>query len=449
MSLTPSPTSRPAARRPDGGFTLIEMIVAMAVSTLILIAALTAFDSSRRISRRNFSLTDAQQSGTYALQETALNIRRAGFGTAASFAIVRNAGNTPDPAGTVNSPLATWNNYTAAMVTIADNGVVGTAPKYMPVLGTDGITIRYADLSQPPLHICYAPDNTHLDLARNDGYMNANYPNGGAGSNPVFDLVTNNINCYGAIANAATDAGRLTMTGPGANIICCQGCIASVPPPASVNSTDPACKNALKGTNNCVRVPVTLPANCDMTKAVTNTPSSQLYPSRTASFWISTEDLSGDLSLSPPVLVSRVSGGSQSAAQNSIKTATTRVLANGIEDLQLVFYRANTATNVLVVHDSGAPVSANTPIALPTNAEMLDIRAIRVDLIARTGVTDLMYKNQAYCSTKPGLVPLFTRPALNDHAAPAAGTTSYCDGFRRLGFTQLINMPNMTAKPNG
>ena len=70
----------------------------------------------------------------------------------------------------------------------------------------------------------------------------------------------------------------------------------------------------------------------------------------------------------------------------------------------------------------------------------------------RTGVTDLMYKNNAYCNsgaTSANFKSLFTRPQLDDHGVSIAGDPDYCDGFRRLVLTQLVNMPNMTAKPNG
>ncbi len=431
----------------SAGFTLVEMELAFLIGVFLMIVALDAFEASQRISRRNVALTEAQQGGTYALQEAAINIRRAGFGLGGNFAVVRNAGNSSGP-GTANSPLASWNNYDPA----ATGPTIATvnAGDYLPVAGTDGITVRYADAVQPPLHVCYQPNSSTLQVVQNDAYMTPGvYP----AANTAFDLVTQNLQCYGYAAVpppldvAATNRSQITVNAVAAGRLCNGG----VNPvyPADLATHEPACGPVYKPSptpmpSTCLELTLSAPLPCTNLHRLSR--SVLLYPSRTISFWISTEDRSGNLAQSRPVLVSRAAGaGAMAAGANPLLTAPTRVLATDIEDLQLLYYR----TVVGAGGNTLAIVGAIPGDPLPANTEMPSVRAVRFDLIARTGVTDLMSKNPAYCAAHAQNVLLFSRPALDDHPAAAAGAPDYCDGFRRVTFSQLINMPNMTALPNG
>ncbi len=446
----------PARRPAESGFSLLEVLVAISLSSIVLIAALSAFDASRRLTRRNLALMNAQQGGTFALQEAAINIRRAGFGLGGTFAIVRNAG-AVSGAGTAASPLASWNNYdpaaTGTGVTIA-TAATPAANVYIPVTGTDGITIRYSDTSSPPLHACYQTAANKIELVANSTYMTAGvYPQ----ASLAYELVTRNLTCYGnaaptsltPIANSATNNSQITVTAvSGFTHTCNNG---AGPVKGDLALLDTACKPV------ATPAPPALCAELILAAALPCAPGTPaglqqgsssvlLYPSRTISFWVSTEDRSGDPAASRPVLVSRLSGlDAVAAGSNPLLTAPTRVVSADIEDLQIVYYRSATVGTA----DTLAVIGAGPALdILPANTEMPTVRAIRFDLIARTGVTDMMYKNQAYCTAQTQLVPQFSRLRLDDHAAAAAGAADFCNGYRRTIFSQLINLPNMTALPN-
>ncbi len=70
---------RKIARRP-GGFTLIEVLISLAITIVIVIAMATLFDRSTRMTKVENSVTDAQQNVRYGMYELVRQIRMAGAG---------------------------------------------------------------------------------------------------------------------------------------------------------------------------------------------------------------------------------------------------------------------------------------------------------------------------------------------------------------------------------
>ena len=75
-------TTFPSPARTQTGFTLVEVLVATLITSLIMIATLTALDQSRRVARKNLAVSEAQQAASYSMQEMAQNVRRAGYNLA-------------------------------------------------------------------------------------------------------------------------------------------------------------------------------------------------------------------------------------------------------------------------------------------------------------------------------------------------------------------------------
>jgi prepilin-type N-terminal cleavage/methylation domain-containing protein len=425
-----------SARRAAAGFTLVEMLVAMVLVSLIMIVALDAFIGTRRVTRKNLSVNEAQQQGSYAMQELAVTLRRTGFQLGPTFAILKIfcSGGSCATAGHIDN-IATWDQYPGGTGgTWIWQEPLGTITGYVPVTGTDGISVKYGD-DQPPIHVCVMPNGNanNMDMDYDPAYA-AYYPKTG----DVIDVITTS-NCYdsgeegtnivtvGVATNSTTPPDQCSNAGGAGGLDCSKS-----PAGDSCYCKDTLCK-ALQLSKNCYKV--TFDKNvgkpgCDFCEKG----PTYIVTSKTASFWISTEDRTGVIYnaaggvSSRPVLVGRY-GGPGTAA---------RIVATDIEDLQISYLLNNP---VGTVQDQQT---------VPASTLLPKTRALRISLSARSGVTDLMYKNYTYCSGKgASFTQLFSRATLENHAANAAANTDYCDGLRRVVYNQVVNLPNMTSYPIG
>jgi prepilin-type N-terminal cleavage/methylation domain-containing protein len=74
-----TPMYTPNRYRTQRGFSLMEILVAVAIFALIFIAALTIYDRSNREFRSGMERTDMQQSTRVAFEKIVAELRQAGF----------------------------------------------------------------------------------------------------------------------------------------------------------------------------------------------------------------------------------------------------------------------------------------------------------------------------------------------------------------------------------
>lgn len=420
--------SLPALRRPDAGFSLMEVVVALAVATLIMLGALTVLDTARHTTRRTMSVASAQQSGTYAMQELRANLKRAGLMVGKRNAFI---------AGTVfngNNHVAMWDNYSAATYPYGVWSLVPAGSRvFTPVPGTDGIVVRYNN-DTPPIHVCAMPgaNASRLELAW-DPSMAGDYPAdgayvellssspcpgyGAAGEDPY--MITIQINQSGV---GGGGGGNCSCTGQNCNLQASQSCVAM----------DPLCRNIYTNRfNACYQVTFHNNIGCDFCQVG----PTYMMSARSMLYWISTEDGTGNIANSRPVLVTKDGLGDNTAA---------RIVSTDIEDLQVAYLidHNDTAGAGLAPSADGTPATLDFP-----SGRFPAIRALRVNLTARTPVTDLQARNQGYCATRPpAFRELFTRPTLENHPKPTSGP-GFCDGYRRTTLSETMNLANMRANP--
>ena len=124
-----------SARRLDGGFTLIEMIVVVFLLAIAMLGILAVFDASARINKSEQDVADAQGNVRYGIYQMTRAIRMAGAGPSFVAQSVLNAPDT-DLAGITVGSGRGYDNVTGATVT----DLSGTA---VPVRdGTDMIEVR-------------------------------------------------------------------------------------------------------------------------------------------------------------------------------------------------------------------------------------------------------------------------------------------------------------------
>lgn len=114
-------------RKREAGFTLAEMIVALGVTSILLLAVLATFDLNSRVARVQTNVSDMQQSSRVAQDQVVRLIRMAGRGS------LPLADASAFPQGVA---LALRDN-------VADNQfLVGTDPATRILPGTDVLTVR-------------------------------------------------------------------------------------------------------------------------------------------------------------------------------------------------------------------------------------------------------------------------------------------------------------------
>lgn len=136
--------ARPAlvmSHRASGGFSLVELMVAMALSLILLAGVLAIFASSRTTYETTDRLSRIQESGRFALDSLVRDLRSAGFMGCSRRGDFTNALNTPDP--------VMWNFAVAVQgfdaqgtgwLPALDNSSAGPAP--IAAAGSDALVVR-------------------------------------------------------------------------------------------------------------------------------------------------------------------------------------------------------------------------------------------------------------------------------------------------------------------
>ena len=101
---------RGSTLRSETGVTLIELVAAMVVVSLVLAAAFTAMIGTQRASRVNSLVAQTQQNSRIAMEIMARDIKMAGFGMTGAVGACTAAGaacrTTTMPAGRTPGPIA-------------------------------------------------------------------------------------------------------------------------------------------------------------------------------------------------------------------------------------------------------------------------------------------------------------------------------------------------------
>lgn len=140
---------RPSADRRQAGFSLVEMLLTLLVSSILILGVLATFDFNGRVTRVQTHVADMQQSLRIAQQEMVRLVRMAGRGGL--------------PAGdAVSAPFPT-----GLAVSIRDNVganqlLVASKPETLIVQGTDVVTVR--GVFSTPIYQLNATDTTAFTL---------------------------------------------------------------------------------------------------------------------------------------------------------------------------------------------------------------------------------------------------------------------------------------------
>lgn len=136
-----------------GGFSLVELMVAITLSLLLLTGVVAIFSSSRVSFESNDQLSRIQETGRFALEVMARHVRSAGFsGCARQPKYVSTALNNPTALqwnfleGAVRGYDASGNNWTPAL----DGSISGVLP------GTDVLVVRGPRLDAEPTQLTAA-----------------------------------------------------------------------------------------------------------------------------------------------------------------------------------------------------------------------------------------------------------------------------------------------------
>jgi prepilin-type N-terminal cleavage/methylation domain-containing protein len=181
----PRPTRRPAA----AGFTLIEMLVAVAVFTVLMIGLLNLLDTSTKVSKIESALADTQENVRYATYHLMRTARMMG-GTIMPFARGSATGNA-------------WVSGEVYDNAAANLSVLGTTLDNMP--GSDVLVLRgFFDV--PPFFITLAD----LNAAGQTVTIREHTDPGG-----VNERVINDLTPYAGIATVFLDRGLVIATSDG------------------------------------------------------------------------------------------------------------------------------------------------------------------------------------------------------------------------------------------
>jgi len=132
--------------RRTSGFTLVELMIAMAIGLIVVASAITVFSGSRKSIDLNSALTDLQDSARFAMDAITRDIRMSGFQgcvdiNTASAKILADSAPTDDYFNTaVTASLikddGTWNPAAPIGFTIPDN-------RAKPVPGTHALSLQF------------------------------------------------------------------------------------------------------------------------------------------------------------------------------------------------------------------------------------------------------------------------------------------------------------------
>ncbi|QEY73851.1 prepilin-type N-terminal cleavage/methylation domain-containing protein [Pseudomonas denitrificans (nom. rej.)] len=138
MPGKPSPTGQASDMR-QRGLSLVELLVAMALGLLLLAGVIQVVLGSKRSYQSSVALAELQETGRFALEAIARDLRNAGFSGACASGLVNTAG-------------AEGAKYAIDASAIEGFGAGMSAPAWMPserLANTDAVLLRYA--SEPVL----------------------------------------------------------------------------------------------------------------------------------------------------------------------------------------------------------------------------------------------------------------------------------------------------------
>ncbi|HFD80826.1 MAG TPA: prepilin-type N-terminal cleavage/methylation domain-containing protein [Gammaproteobacteria bacterium] len=127
------------SRRHQQGLTLVEIMIAVALSVIMLTGVIEVFSSSKQTYRLQDNLARVQENGRFALDYLSRDIRMAGYAGCTTYGTVTN---------TLNNSADLLYNFTVGVEGYDD---VGTPPSYLsvagiaPLAGTDVVIIRRAN----------------------------------------------------------------------------------------------------------------------------------------------------------------------------------------------------------------------------------------------------------------------------------------------------------------
>jgi prepilin-type N-terminal cleavage/methylation domain-containing protein len=169
--IDPAPASRPPHQR---GFTVIEMVITLAVLVVVLLGVLALFEMANRVSRIQVDVADMQQSVRTGQYDMVRTLRLAGRG---GFPIQGPAPAAPGP------PWPDWNLPTGFAIQVDNNVAADTfidapADTIEVLEGTDVLTVRGA-FSAPVYTLVLESFDLELDPGS---------PNFGTGSLQVLNV---------------------------------------------------------------------------------------------------------------------------------------------------------------------------------------------------------------------------------------------------------------------
>jgi len=161
-------------RRKAGGFTLVELMVAMLLGLIVIGGVSSVFLSNQRVYRTNKALSDVQDSARVAFEMMARDIRTSGLsGCDNSGRIANVLKNGPNAGGT----LAWWANfsgaslvgYTSSQTDLAVQGAGSTrvaSTESLSLLGIEGSGVSVKTDSEPTGD--FTINDSKSDLAKGD-----------------------------------------------------------------------------------------------------------------------------------------------------------------------------------------------------------------------------------------------------------------------------------------
>jgi type IV pilus assembly protein PilW len=220
-SVWPRPLT-PALRSVRGrnhGFSLIELMVGIAVSLICTIAVMAAFAVFEGQKRTTSSGDDAQQNGSFSLYTLERQIRTAGSGLVQgkSYGLwgcpiqAKIAGATRLPAGTLPAPFNLWTTTLAMPVLIVDGGTDASGHALPDVIGVvsgnPAGRVFKATVSS-------APDSSHVVVTNSFGIFANDYLLGTlAGGNCALGLASADPTVANNIALNTASSVSAGMTG--------------------------------------------------------------------------------------------------------------------------------------------------------------------------------------------------------------------------------------------
>lgn len=138
-------TLKTRSKSREHGFTLVELMIAMAIGLMVIASAVTVFSGSRKSIDLNSALTDIQDSARFALDAITRDIRMAGFQGCVGVSAAAN----------VLAMAAPTDDYFASAITASTIGAAGNwapveplgfnppADRGAPVPGTHALSVQF------------------------------------------------------------------------------------------------------------------------------------------------------------------------------------------------------------------------------------------------------------------------------------------------------------------